>query len=134
MPTKKTETRVEDILSGEAEVYTPKPSPVPATRQLQEADNRKNQNRKELLTSPRVEVSISPMYKPYFGEKMACGLNGLFIYVPLDGMRYSIAEPYAAMVAERIRKVDDQIARSKRMADIPRNFEKNPGSLELIPR
>lgn len=99
--------------------------------QMKTVEDRTKTNYQDLVNSDKIEVSISPMYKPYFGEVMAVGLNGLFIYVPCDGKRYSVPRPYAAIIATRVRGVDDTLARRTKLADVQ---ETHVGQLSLVPR
>lgn len=99
--------------------------------EMRAVEERTKANYQDLVKSEKVEISISPMYKPYFGETMAVGLNGLFIYVPCDGKRYSVPDPYAAIIATRVRGVDDTLARRTKLADVQ---ETHAGQLALVPR
>ena len=98
-------------------------------RQLQLNQKRLAQEYKD---QERVEVIISPMYRPHFGNKMPVIINGIPIYVPCDGKGYNIPKTYAAEVKKRIRYVDDQIKRAERMSDVKNNVEQYAGQRNLI--
>ena len=84
-------------------------------------------------TEKRVQVRISPLYKPYFGNVMAIKLNGIPIYVPCDNAVYEIPESYAMEWASRMRKVDDQLQREKRLSDYKKNYDgQTVGGANLI--
>ena len=89
---------------------------------------------KQLTTEAQVPVSLAPLYRPYFGDIMTVGLNGLNIYLPVDGRTYQVPASYAPIVQERRRRVDDMIARRQRMADVQSNFERYAGEIKLVPR
>lgn len=89
---------------------------------------------KKYAASEKVEVVISPMYKPHFGNNMPVILNGIPIYVPCDGRGYKIPKQYAAIVRKRIRMVDDQIQRARKMSDVAGNVESYAGQMKLIER
>ena len=65
---------------------------------------------------------------------MPISLNGIVIYVPLDGQSYSIPESYAAVFYERISRVDEQNRMRSAMADITGNAETYAGEKSLISR
>lgn len=96
------------------------------------------QNQKDLArkykAAEKVEVTISPMYRPHFGNQMPVVLNGIPIYVPCDGKAYLIPKQYAGIVKSRIRKVDDQIKRSAKLSNVKENFEAYAGQKNLIGR
>lgn len=89
---------------------------------------------REYKRAKKVEVTISPMYRPHFGNQMPVVLNGIPIYVPCDGKAYKIPKQYAAIVRGRIRKVDDQLKRSKRLGNVANNIEAYAGQKDLIGR
>ena len=92
--------------------------------------------RKEMLKAYREEekvaVHISPMYRPYFGNVMIMTLNGFSIYVPVDGNAHKVPKTFAEHINARVAKVDSIIKKTDSMADIARNFESNPGELEIF--
>lgn len=100
--------------------------------QLKKLQDRKMQLHKYYLAEPKVRVTISPFYRPHFGNTMLVGLNGLNIYVPCDGKGYEIPKSFADIVHERIMRVDDQVTRQNRMADIANNHERSIGELKLF--
>ena len=80
----------------------------------------------------KVPVQGSPMYRPYFGNNMPIILNGIAIYVPLDGQQYEIPESFAAIFLDRISRIDEQINMRKQMAAISDNIESYAGERNLI--
>jgi len=82
----------------------------------------------------KVEVTISPMYRPHFGNKMPVIINGIPIYVPCDGKAYKIPKTYAGVVKGRVRHVDDQIKRAARLSNVRENVEEYAGQKDLIGR
>ena len=92
--------------------------------------------KKELLKTYRdedkVAIHISPMYRPYFGNVMIMTINGITIGVPVDGTTHKIPKTFAEHINARITKVDSIIKKTDSMADITRNFENNPGELEMF--
>ena len=82
----------------------------------------------------KVAVHGSPMYRPYFGNNMPIIINGVAIYVPLDGQLYEIPESFAAVFLDRISRVDEQIRVRKQMASVSENSESYAGEKSLIRR
>lgn len=80
----------------------------------------------------KVPVQGSPMYRPYFGNNMPIILNGIAIFVPLDGQQYEIPESFAAIFFDRISRIDEQINMRKKMAAISDNVEAYAGERNLI--
>ena len=74
------------------------------------------------------------MYRPYFGNNMPIIINGVAIYVPLDGQLYEIPESFAAVFLDRISRVDEQIRVRKQMASVSENSESYAGEKSLIRR
>lgn len=82
----------------------------------------------------KVTVQGSPMYRPFFGKNMPIIVNGVAIYVPLDGQMYSIPETFAAIFQDRISRIDALERRRKAMANVGENVETYAGEKELIKR
>ena len=82
----------------------------------------------------KVAVQGSPMYRPYFGNNMPIIINGVAIYVPLDGQQYEIPVSFAAVFLDRISRVDEQIRVRKQMASVSENSESYAGEKSLIRR
>lgn len=98
--------------------------------------NAKQQHNRRLVdfykNEPKVPVQGSPMYRPYFGNNMPIILNGIAIFVPLDGQQYEIPESFAAIFMDRISRIDEQINMRKRMSAISDNIESYAGERDLI--
>lgn len=82
----------------------------------------------------KVTVSGSPMYRPYFGNNMPIIINGVAVYVPLDGQQYEIPESFAAVFLDRISRIDEQINMRKQMSAVSENVEAYAGEKNLIKR
>lgn len=86
----------------------------------------------DYASQDKVAVNIAPLYEPYFGRVMPVVLNGIPIYVPVDGKVYYVPKSYAMEVNARIRKVNDQQKRAKRMSNVKSNHERYIGERDLI--
>jgi hypothetical protein len=84
------------------------------------------------MNEKKVTVIGAPMYRAYFGNMMPISLNGIPIYVPLDGNRYEIPESYAYEFNARIRSVNEEIEMQKARSNIAANHETYPGELDLV--
>ena len=80
----------------------------------------------------KVPVSISPLYKPYFGNVMTVSINGISCAVPVDGKTYQIPKSFAEEVNIRKFKQDELMERAKKLSDVKNNFETSPGELALF--
>jgi len=127
------------------QILSDMPETQAAPIEVQKAITRSNQavakaqklvqeNAAQLRAEEKVSISLAPMYRPYFGDVMSVFLNGLPIYLPIDGRSYQIPKSYAMIVQERRRRVDEHVMRSQRLADVQSNFERSAGELVLIPR
>jgi hypothetical protein len=85
----------------------------------------------KLIKEPRVKVSLGPQYRPYFGNVMAVYLQGIPIFLPLDGKAYSVPKSYAMIIHEKRRAVDRFIMRKARMSSVQENYETFAGELKL---
>lgn len=85
----------------------------------------------KLSKQKRVSVTIAPQYRPYFGDVMAVFLQGLAVYVPVDGRSYQIPEDFAAIVHERLARVNAHLLKCERMSNIQANVESYAGELQL---
>ena len=85
----------------------------------------------KLSKQKRVSVTIAPQYRPYFGDVMAVFLQGLAVYVPVDGRSYQIPEDFAAIVHERLARVNAHLLKCERMSNIQANVESYAGELKL---
>lgn len=94
------------------------------TRRRKLADRYKNEK--------QVEISISPMYRPYFGNTMPVLVNGIGIYVPINGQQYKVPETFAAIIKERISNIDEQMRVRNQMANVQANIEAYAGEKGLL--
>lgn len=85
----------------------------------------------KLSKQKRVSVTIAPQYRPYFGDVMAVFLQGLAVYVPVDGRSYQIPEDFAAIVHERLARANAHLLKCERMSNIQANVESYAGELKL---
>lgn len=105
-----------------------------SNRVVAESQKVMQETAQKLKSEAKKPVTLAPMYQPYFGEVMTVGLNGLNIYVPVNGRTYQVPESYAMIIQERRRRVDAHILRTNRLANVQSNFERTAGELVLIPR
>jgi hypothetical protein len=96
------------------------------------AQTRKKEILKTYREEEKVAIHISPMYRPYFGNVMIMTINGITIGVPVDGTTHKVPKTFAEHINARVTKVDNILKKTDNMADIARNFESNPGELEMF--
>lgn len=80
----------------------------------------------------KVAVSISPLYKPYFGKVMTVTINGISCAVPVDGKTYLVPKSFAEEVNIRKFRQDELMEKAKKLSDVQNNFESSPGELALF--
>jgi hypothetical protein len=101
---------------------------------MRKADHQEKVNKGIVERQPKVSVSMSPMYAPYFGEVMTVTLNGMSIYFPVDGRTYEVPEAFARIIHKRRRMVDSQQNVQAKLGDLTNNKDSFAGELILIPR
>ena len=130
---------LDTVLSAASEEITKAPKDVQkavtkSNRAVAEAQKMVLENAQQLKAEKKRPVTLAPMYQAYFGETMTVTLNGLSIYVPVNGRTYQVPKSYAQIIQERRRRVDEHILRAQRLSNVQSNFERTAGELVLIPR
>lgn len=105
---------------------------VELNRQVNALEEVKKTVAQRYKEEPKCTVQGSPMYRPYFGNNMPIILNGVAVYVPLDGQQYQIPESFAAVFFERIARIDEQLRMRNQMANVSENVEAYAGEKSLI--
>ena len=128
-----TEPVLENTESNTAAPVAPTPRSLAQTvRQADSVMHKQEQMIHDKLSKQkRVSVTIAPQYRPYFGDVMAVFLQGLAVYVPVDGRSYQIPEDFAAIVHERLARVNAHLLKCERMSNIQANVESYAGELKL---
>lgn len=101
---------------------------------VQTLDARRRELQKYYNTEERVIVMGSPAYQKFFGRTMAISINGVAIFVPLDGQQYKIPKTYAEVFMTRLADVDETIRLRKSLANIQQNNEAYAGERGLVMR
>ena len=86
---------------------------------------------KKFMEEPKVQVSVSPLYQPYFGRVMMVSIQGISVHVPANGKTYAIPKSFAGDLLHSIALIDSKIKREQRMSDVSRNFEGHAGELRF---
>lgn len=94
-------------------------------------DGKRQAAAQEYAKEEMVSVSISPSYRPYLGRVAHISLNGVSVYIPVDGGYYKVNKSHAGLLLGTIRKYDDQITRGERMSDVQSNLDSSPGKLQF---
>ena len=103
-----------------------------ANKQLQQAKDFKPKLRAIYANEPKVPIYLSPMYRPYFGKNMRVMIQGISIYMPVDGSTHQLPQSFADEVTRRRMCVDAMLTKQGRMSDIQSNYERAPGELSLF--
>ena len=100
------------------------------TKQVNGLEEKKKTIAQQYREEAKVSVQGSPMYRPYFGNNMPIQVNGIMVYVPLDGRTYEIPKTFADVFKNRISRIDALIQKQGAMADFIE--ENSPGEVQLI--
>lgn len=68
----------------------------------------------QVRKEPKVPVSVAPQYNAEFGNNMRVTINGISIFIPIDGKTYMVPQTFADEIARRVRKVNQKLNRFKR--------------------
>ena len=79
-----------------------------------------------------VKITPSPMYRPYFGNVMPITINGVAIFIPMDGQTYEIPKVFADEFQRRVMMIDEQERMRKGMANVSNNHERYAGERNLV--
>ena len=131
-----TEPVPDEVVPNPAVQVTPVAStPRSLAQTVRQADSvmRKQEQiiHQKLANQKKVSVTIAPQYRPYFGDVMSVFLAGLAVYVPVNGRAYMIPEDFAAVVQERLARVNAHLLKCERMSNIQANVESYAGELKL---
>jgi hypothetical protein len=119
MPNKKTtvEAIAEEIASNEeinlqeVEVAVAQKR---ATTDLNELQHRQNKFLEHVRSEKKVSVSVAPQYASEFSNNMRVTINGISIFIPIDGKAYMVPETFAAEIQRRVAKVNAKLNRFKK--------------------
>ena len=110
--------------------------PITAERevdqQLKRMEARKKTIFQRYLSEEKLDVSISPMYAGYLGQVMPVIINGISLYVPVDGKTYQLPKTFASECNRRVKAIDRLITKAAERADVTKNGEQSPGALTLF--
>ena len=128
-----TEPVLENTEPNVAAPVAPTPSSLAQTVRQADSVMRKQEQiiHQKLANQKKVSVTIAPQYRPYFGDVMSVFLAGLAVYVPVNGRAYMIPEDFAAVVQERLARVNAHLLKCERMSNIQANVESYAGELKL---
>jgi len=102
-----------------------------AQKAMQGAEARRKALLKVYKAEPLVPVNVSPLYAPYFGRTMRVMINGISVYVRVDGTIHNVPETFADEINSRIAHINRNIKVQTRMGNSRENQEGSPGELEL---
>lgn len=85
----------------------------------------------KFLKEPKVTVTVSPFYRPFFNSNVRVSIQGISVYVPANGRTYSIPKSFAGLLYEAIATVDLREQKRQRMANVQGNRESSAGQLKF---
>lgn len=86
----------------------------------------------QYMREKKVSVYLSPMYRPYLGNVTDITINGVTIFLPVDGLTYEIPETFADLVNQKRMAIDAMLTKQQCMANVQTNHEHSPGELKLF--
>lgn len=139
MPGKKTtvESIAEEIASNE-EINLQEVGVAVAQKRaatdLNELQHRQNKFLERVRSEKKVPVSVAPQYAAEFSNNMRVTINGISIFVPINGKTYMVPETFAAEVQRRVAKVNVKLNRFKKKNGMTNDViieEKSIGEIKL---
>lgn len=79
-----------------------------------------------------VKITPSPMYRPFFGNNMPITINGVAIFIPMDGQTYEVPKIFADEFNRRVMMIDEQERTRKGMSNVSNNHERYAGERNII--
>lgn len=105
-----------------------------AATDLNELQHRQNKFLERVRSEKKVPVSVAPQYAAEFSNNMRVTINGISIFVPINGKTYMVPETFAAEVQRRVAKVNVKLNRFKKKNGMTNDViieEKSIGEIKL---
>lgn len=102
-----------------------------ANRRIQVKETQRRALVKKYLSEKKIPVTISPLYAPYLGRVVPVLVNGIRVDIPADGRTYQINSTHASEIIAKIRRINNMLARQKKVGDVSNNVERNIGELKF---
>lgn len=140
MPNKKSavESIAEEIASNE-EIHLKEVSVAVAQKRamasLNDLQVRQNKFLDKVRNEEKVPVSVAPQYASEFSNNMRVTINGISVFIPIDGKTYMVPETFAAEIQRRVYNVNRKLNRFKRKGNTANNVifeEKSIGEIKLF--
>jgi hypothetical protein len=103
-----------------------------ANYDMTKADKRRKELYRQYKDEAKVDMYLSSMYRPYFGNVMKVSINGSSIFFKVDGSVQKVPKTFADEITNRRLHIDAIINKQHRMANIVNNIERTPGELRLF--
>lgn len=141
MPKTKTtaETLANEILENE-DISLPDVEVAVAQKRaavdLTELQIRQTKFLNKVRNEKKVPISVAPQYAAEFSNNMRVTINGISIFIPINGQTYMVPETFAAEIQRRVHKVNQKLNRFKRKGNGITNDvvfeEKSIGEIKLF--
>ena len=106
-----------------------------AAKDLAELQVRQTKFLEAVRNEPKVTVSVSPQYAAEFSRNMRVTINGISIFIPVDGRDYQVPQSFADEIKRRMHKVNQKLNRFKRNGNTNNEVlfeEKSIGEVKLV--
>ena len=80
----------------------------------------------------KMPVRIAPSYAKYFGNIMRVVINGVAVAIPCNGQTFNIPLEFACEVERRMREMDAYELKTRKLADVAKNYEPDIGRLSFF--
>lgn len=118
MPEKTTVSRLVDEIAKDDNVSSVELGAAVEQRreqkQLAELQIKQTRFLEKVRKEQKVPVSVSPQYNAEFGNNMRVTINGISIFIPIDGRQYMVPQTFADEIMRRVHKVNQKLNRFKR--------------------
>lgn len=88
-------------------------NPIKRTLTLEDLHRKQMTFYDKVKNEEKVDVSVAPQYCNEFSNNMRVTINGISIFIPIDGKTYRVPKTFADEIARRVRKVNQKLNRFK---------------------
>ena len=99
---------------------------------LRSADRKRQIVAQGYAKEKKVAVSIPAPYKPYFGSTAMISVNGVSVYIPVDGRSYYVNETHAAEIFETLQNINAGTEQRAALANVQQNKERSSWLTEVL--
>lgn len=103
--------RAEDEVDIRVEDVTNSASNMRMSQRMAELQKSQTDFLEKVRKENKVSVSVAPQYAAEFSNNMRVTINGISIFIPINGREYMVPETFADEIKRRVRKVNQKLNR-----------------------